>query len=234
MVTEYVDYDNTHDVRGSSESHFVVNCSYADRLDVCAGFLWALDGNDTTLQCYKTSWKYLAAAENVDDILVQVRADFMPAWKLQLLMPDQPFKVRYEYGSQSFTISGKGYVWADDNSAIENENILPLKVVDVKDVVLYGSRSSFDSGTFSGYEDRVNNATFLGAPAGCVLFRGASATPRQLETGTMTWDVEVKLSIRQISWNMFYREKDGTFQEIKQAGSGNKMFPAVGFGGLLA
>lgn len=227
---EIIGYDNRKTITGNSGSRFRCVCDRADVAYYQSYFLRALDGNDLTLKCDSVEWDYL----NKDPATakVELTANFVPGWKLDALVPNSAFKVRIEFGSESFTVSGSAWKW-NSGEPITNANILPIKTVGVQQVTLFGTRSSVNLATYSGYQDKVNSDSFLGLSAGKVLFRGAAANPRQLEDGTITYDVEIRLSAREVSWNSFFNETTGAWEDIKD-GSSNKLYSATAFGGLLS
>lgn len=223
-------YTNRKAITGNSGSQFRAVCDRADVAYYQSYFLRAVDGNDTTLKCESVDWDYLN--KDAATAKVELTANFVPGWKLDALVPNSAFKMRIEYGSESFTVSGSAWTW-NSGAAIVNANILPIKSIGIQNVTLFGTRSSVDLATYSSYQDKVNSDSFLGLSAGKVLFRGAAASPRQLEDGTMTYDVEVRLSARSVSWNSFFNESTGAWEDIKD-GSNNKLYSSTAFSGLLS
>jgi hypothetical protein len=229
MTLTCTKYNNTGAVDGGSKSSFVFTCDWADRFTNKALLLGAIDANDTTLMCNEVTFAYLG---NQPSALAELHCNFIPAWKILTLLPDNPFKVRTSYGAESFTVSGDGWKWAS-GAPIVNKNVLPIQTVAVTEVVLFGCRSAeFDLSAYDAYEDQVNSDTFLGAAAETVMFQGATRNPRYDANGNLVYDVEVKLKRRNRSWNEFFNETTGQFEEIKD-GSGNKVFASTAFAGLL-
>ncbi|HUX15525.1 MAG TPA: hypothetical protein VMW52_03580, partial [Phycisphaerae bacterium] len=126
--------------------------------------------------------------------------------------------------------------WASGEEIL-NDSVLPLCAQGVLRLVLFGTRSSVDASTWESYEDKVNSDTFLGRTAGKCIFKGASFSPRVLEDGTETNDIELHIETRNRSWNQFYNETTGEWEEIRrQDGGGNwtvTAFSAVAFSDLL-
>jgi len=111
------------------------------------------------------------------------------------------------------------------------------------DIVLYGTLSSIDLSTYDDYYDKVNSdvegegtTKFLGAEPGHVLFRSASASPRVIydEEGDpkSVVDVELRLTYRTRSWNEFYNETTGEWEEIWDS-EDNPYYEEKLFAGLL-
>jgi len=110
---------------------------------------------------------------------------------------------------------------------------MPLHTQGVLKVVLFGTRTTVDAGTWLDYVDHVNSDTFLGMAPGCCIFRGAPFNPRVLEDGTPTNDVELHIETRAKPWNQFYNETTGAWEEIRRVGDNSPMFSAAAFAPLL-
>jgi len=229
---ELLKYHGATDIRGGSQSTFEFACHKDDYDVVRAIFLRALDANDLTLQCASVSRDYLAV-KDADEIIYKCTANFIPSWRLESLIPDQPFRWRLRGGSQSFTLRSELWKWAS-NEPINNDTVKPLMSIATCDVVLYGTRSVYDPSTYAAYVDTVNADTILGVPPGYMMFgQGPTASPRQLEDGTMTWDVEIPVTVRWVAtWNEFFNEDTGYFEAIKDA-DGNPMFASINYAPLL-
>jgi hypothetical protein len=222
-------YHNTGSIDGGAKSTFVFICDWADRFTNKALLLGAVDANDTTLMCNEVTFSYLGNQHSAN---AELHCSFIPAWKILVMQPDNPFLAKTAAGAESFTISGDGWTWASGDPIL-NKAVLPIKTVAVTEVVLFGCRSAeFSLDAYDGYEDKVNDGEFLGAPAGTVMFQGATRNPRYDCNGNIVYDVEIKLKRRNKSWNEFFNETTGHFEEIKD-GSGNKAFESTSFAGLL-
>lgn len=79
---------------------------------------------------------------------------------------------------------------------------------------------------------QVNNAKFLGAPTGCILFVGAR-TIRELNTdGTLAQKVQLQFKDRDIPWNKFLRSDKKEWAEIQDSAS-NTMYTTTDLSKLM-
>lgn len=147
---------------------------------------------------------------------------------------NKAFKIRYEYGWESFTVSGDAY-YQDESEyvKIDNRNVLPVQTLLVTTAVLYGTRSSLTYDTYSAYADKVNSDSFLGAAAGYAYFGGASGTPRQLKNGTIVYDVEVRVKFRSQPWNNAWIEEKAGWFPIKFGAGKTPIYGSTSFASLL-
>lgn len=226
---DFVDYKNTEGLDGNNSSVFTMVCAEDDLVAVRALFLEAVDGNDPNLHC--VSFDFTVFSNNpADGLWYRCEAHFIPTWRLRLLQPDQPFKVYINSSSMDVTLRSTNWTWAS-GGAVTNQ-VSPIMTMAVQEVVLKGARNSVDLATYDSYGDKLNSDTFLGKGAGKVMFKSASISPRQLQTGIITNDVEIRLVSRNISWNSFFREDTGLFEEVRDP-SNNPMFASTAFSGLL-
>lgn len=232
MSIEFVDYVPTSDVKGNSGSRYTFVCDADEYAAAADNILWTYDEFNASLQCDTVSGPYLAG----DGATGKVRftATFIPSWKLDALLPDQPFQVKYAYSAMAFTIKTKSrkgddiWVW-DSGKSINNEQVMPVMIVPTVQIVLFGSRTGFNAGTYTAYHGKVNSGTFLGVAAECALFKGANAVPRALADGTMTNDAEVTVDAIWVTWNKFYNEETGAFEKIKKKTGGDPMYASVSY-----
>lgn len=227
---ELIGYDPVGAIDGSGRVYRRWLCDSFNADAYEALLFRAVDGDNPNFTVNTISREYFGGDKATGKTILHVNE--VPAWKLLCLLPDSPFQIRYEWGSESFTVSGAGYTW-DDASPLVNTSVQPLMPMSVTQIVLFGTRSTIDLGTYDAYIDKLNSGTFLGAAAECVLFCGASATPRMLETGDMTNDVEICLKRRRVSWNKFWNETIGDWDYIVQAGTSTKLLGTTSFTGLL-
>ena len=225
-------YSRTKDVRGGNESTYEFKCHKTALATVEAIFLYAGDGNDPTLTC-TTVTSQMTSVDASGVMMMKGTAKFVPKWKLDALTPDQPFQWRYRSASQSFTLKSDLWTWGSGEPVL-NTSIKPLMNVGLTEIVLFGARSTFDAATYAEYVDKVNSDYFCGAPPGYVMYQqGASANPRQLDTGVMVYDVEIPLVCRYAApWNAFFNEATGVFEDILRPDL-SYMYHAVSFGPLL-
>lgn len=72
---------------------------------------------------------------------------------------------------------------------------------------------------------KVNDATFLGAPAGCVLFRGAKTTRESNTDGSIVQKVQLTFEERSAlhRWNWLPSRQSFIWYEVQDK-DGNKMY----------
>jgi hypothetical protein len=66
---------------------------------------------------------------------------------------------------------------------------------------------------------RINNDTFLGAPAECVRFMGGKTRREYSTDGTLSQQVSLVFHEREVSWNMFLRPQTMTWQYVQAPGT---------------
>lgn len=227
-------YENRKTIKGDSGStlHFV--CGAGDWTACRDAFLptvsggGVIDASDTTLMCATVASDYL----NKDPAsnMFECRAEFIPAWKLASLIPNSNWRVSITRSAQCVAIKGPQAKWAS-GKAIENRTVTPMLSVATAQITLSGTRTTCDLSTYAAFENHVSSDSFLGGAAGMILFRGFNKTPRQLETGTMTNDVQLHLEYRAIEWNKDYNEDTGAWEVVYPDGT-NPKFPSVAMSGL--
>jgi hypothetical protein len=79
---------------------------------------------------------------------------------------------------------------------------------------------------------QVNNAPFLGAPTGCILFIGGRTTRDINKDGTLAQKVQYQFKDRDIPWNQFLRSDKKAWAEIQDSAS-NTMFATTDLSPLL-
>lgn len=228
---DFVSRTDNKAITGNSGSTYRYIGNLADLASDRTALLRAVDALDSTLMCASVASELL----NKDYATgkVELTASFIPAWRLNAMIPNSNWRRRIVQGAESFTfvpLKGAKAKWAS-GKAIRNRNILPLMTVAVDQITLFGTRTTVDLSTWASYQNKVNSDTFLGATAGFVLFKGASADPRQLEDGTMTNDVQLHLARRYIEWNKDYNEDTGAWEVVYPDGT-NPKFGSVAMSGL--
>lgn len=238
-LTQITGWRSLVSVDGNSTTTSVWTC---DLSEIAASRLYLLasaaaDSYDVTglLKCMSVEVRY--GTGNSDDPAggkAILTANYVPAWKVDSYSTAQAFKIRYAWGSESFTFGVKGpkAIWSD-GKPILNRSILPLKTLATCDITLFGVRTAGDLTTYASYANKVNSDTFLGASAGLVIFSGATMTPMQLSDGTNADRHEVNLKWREIEWNKDYREEDGTWATPWPDGA-NPKFASTALAGLYA
>jgi hypothetical protein len=230
MALKFKSYSGRYGFGREGGATAVFTCLWSERFTQKAILLGAGDANDPTLKCNSVRIEYAGGDPFCG--YAQLTCDFMPIARVEAKRLNAAMTCHYEYSSESFTISGKGWTWASGKQ-ITNQNILPVKIIKITDIILSGTRAVVDLSTYDAYDDCCNSAAFKGAPAGCVLFSGASADERTLDDGSIVSDVQIKLRRRSIPWNQFFNEDTGAWEEIKQTSGGTKMFELVSFAPLL-
>ncbi len=242
MTVQFMDYKAQTTITGNSGSTYRFltpwTGDWSDMLAVKLSYLRAYDAHDMTLQCDSVSVDYLGNDPNSQKGIISVHC--MPAWKLALLVPNSVFRLKRRCGAESFTIhtpldATTTLKWAD-GSDVKNTAILPIKKVPTIDLIAYGTRTSVNAYTWATYSGCVNTDSFDGAPAGTVMFEGATTSPRQLEDGTMTNDVELLFKVRALSvggvtitWNHFWNETKCQWDTLS-----TPMFTGVAMASLLS
>ena len=229
---ELTRHEEYRDVRGGNYSSYDFTCLEPDLNAIRAIFLQAAEADEPTLTGVSVHAQMTSVGTS-GVMRMKGTAKFEPKWKLDALIPDQPFKWRYRNSSQSFTLRSDLWTWGSGEPVL-NTTIKPILSVGLTEVVLFGTRSVFDAATYTDYVDKVNADTFKGAAPGYVMYQqGASANPRQLDTGVEVWDVEIPLICRYVApWNKFFNEQTGEWEYIQRPDL-SYMYGAVPFAPLL-
>jgi hypothetical protein len=141
----------------------------------------------------------------------QLSAVYAPKFAIEALTIDLPLKWRLEASGECVTISGSngsassGYKWANGDPLL-NQRVLPVKRFTLAKVVMYGTRSVFDLGTYMDLVDHVNSDNFLGASEETIFFESVQCQQHQLMDGTIVYAIELHLIYRPSGWNLFFRE----------------------------
>lgn len=242
---DFLKYENKRSDDGSSTStfYFMVGTGTTaghttgmdDLNSVRTTYMESVDAFDTSLRCADFSFKYFKDDPKTGKY--ECEAKFIPFWKLLQLKPNQPMRVRINYSTQTITLKSTQWTW-NSGAPVLNANVSPFLTIPIDEITLFGARTgtstngSMDLTIYDTYRNKVNSDTFLGAAPGQVLFKSASASPRQLSDGTLTNDVEIRVDRRAIEWNMFFNETTGLWEVMKDP-SGNPMFGPVSFVSLL-
>jgi hypothetical protein len=226
-----IEYHGDVHVGGNSSATAKWVCNNANVATNRGGLLYAVCAEVLTLSCESIEHEYLNNdASNGKSVLT---GHFIPTWKLDALTPDQPFRIRYENASESFTLTGTAWTWASGKDLL-NRNIQPLLASGIIRLCLFGTRSSYDAATFDAWADTVSSdGNFLGAGPAQVRFAGSAGDPRQLDNGTLVYDVRVMLEARKHSWNEFYNEDTGEWEALYKRGTTDPMYADAAYAGLL-
>jgi hypothetical protein len=175
--------------------------------------------------------------------MVQLTARLIPYWQLLCLLPNNQLKVRIEWGSEGFTIgpnqtqlpADQAWKWYGTSGTgtptplTGQASSLPFMKYQLRTLVFFGTRTTPD---YSAWENMISSDAFYGYPAECSLFAGASAGQRMLETGVLTFDVEIRITQRSISFNKAFNDMTGQWEYIKRVGDGVKMYSTCAFSGI--
>jgi hypothetical protein len=224
-------YDGTASLTSGGKARALYIGDWSDYATDRAALLGQADPSDATLVCTEILSRKLQG-QPCDK--AEHQCTMTSALAAAAKTPDQPFKWRFEASGEMFTIGGEGWQWDGTNEPILNIKIPLTQHVTLTNVVLFGTRTSFNLSTFDAYMDKVNSGTFLGAAAGHVRFKTVSGQPRQIASGATVLDVEVHLVHRSISWNQFYNEKTGEWATAERVSDETKVYPSVDFDPLLA
>jgi hypothetical protein len=214
------------------------SCAAADENATASCLIGAYWAGDLTIMCDEVGHDYLNADAGNGQIVLA--ANFVPFWTVIDLLPNSPFRVGLEWGEESYTlplnVTSPAVKWSD-GTAIDPTVAPPVRLIlKVCDIVLTGTRTGINPSTYASYEDNLNSDTFLGMAPKKVSFLGASAKPRMLDDGTMTFDVEVRLRARNVEWDKFPRSDAGTgslWQTAVLAGGG-PLIPTTAFTPILS
>ena len=239
---QFLDYKAETTLTGNSQSMYKFltpwTGDWSDMLAVKLSYLRAYDAHDMTLQCSGVSVDWLGDDPNCGKGVITVKC--IPAWKLALLVPNSPFRIKGRAATEVFTIntrpgSSNPLKWAD-GSLVQNVDIKPTVRVPTLDLEIYGTRTAVNAWTYAQYSGCVNSDTFDGIPPGCAMMENASWSPRPLEDGVMTNDVGLPVKVRclkvgsdYITWNHEWNETKGSWDQLAVP-----QFAAVAMSPLLA
>jgi hypothetical protein len=102
------------------------------------------------------------------------------------------------------------WVWADDNTPIDNENIPTLRMVMTDITWTQYNLSSIPNTLIQQLAGCVNSRTFWGAKPGTTMFVGAKSTRRVSAFGADQYDLTEKFPNIPAGWNNKFRGDYGT------------------------
>jgi hypothetical protein len=140
-----------------------------------------------------------------------------------------------DFGSEVLSFNGADpfFKWKSDNVDVPAE-ASPGKIIPIITFTKLKKGLAFlplDT-LFAIAAAPLNNATYLGAPAGTLRFEGAQTSREFTTTGAKRWTMSVKLSYRPINWNYMLRPSTGTFAEIVTKVGGNPFYTSSNFSPL--
>lgn len=204
-------YTDTAGVRGDTVAEAVFTVGLNNWIAARNLLIGAASDMDPYVACAKVQMRYVG--NDAFSGMAQLTCSFVPIFSVEAWTVDLPFKVRYEdCGTERIPLRGQALTWAD-NSPIVNRMVYPDYAYPVQKLVLFGSRSTFDAGTYASLETSgeagqltVNSGSFLGGGDECVRLLTAKGTPKQLYDGSIIYQVEIPLVRRPFSWNWFWNE----------------------------
>jgi len=250
MALELTNVVYTVGLRGDNSSEVEQVCDIAEWPAFVNAYLGQTDPAYPNLACRSVRVSPLRGSD-LNNNKVLLTMSYAPKLSIDAMTIDMPFKWRQEVGSECVTIHG-GYYWqnnGDDKTkgdAFLNRRILPVKRFALVNLVLYGTRSTYDLSTYLDTIDHVNSDTFLGAPPETVFFESATSEMKLLLDGTTVYAVELHMKYKPSGWNKFFRE-DGLSAAMLAAGStvtadhfyrliddnNEPVYPLADFAGLL-
>lgn len=135
-----------------------------------------------------------------------------------------------DFDTETVVVPNHNFVWDSDGTATG----VPLKaMVGLTIMRLTFHRVPFiPMPQFRTYRGHINSTVFLGAPVGCVLFKGGSTT-RELSTdGTVNQRVSLTLIEREQNWNKYLRRSTITWDTMRDS-LGGKTYQSKNLNGLL-
>ena len=234
MAMEYIYYKANPTIIGKSTSTRSYVCDFTERDTVLASLLGSVDEDDAFLMCFEAPWDHLGNDPACGKI--RIDAQYGPLADVVAKTPDLPFKFKVSFKSETFTISGEGWVWDTGDLPILNKNVLPNETVYTGELVLFGCRSSVDFSTFTPWQGKINSDVFLGAPPGYLLFLGADIQPRMIGAVEVL-DVEVHIMYKAPGFNYFWNEDQTGWDKIVKlnvfSAESGFLYEEVAFASLL-
>ena len=207
---------------------------------------------DTSLVCSRVVQSFLG--DDAATGKVKLKATFIPWFKFIALMPNSPLRVRIEWGNEFYTtgpsataaLAASRFQWrGESGTAIARDlfagaSTYPAVKIQNRTLVFFGTRTAPN---YTPWENMISSDAFyvplLGETAGappygveCSSFDGATAKERLLPTGVLTFDIEVRVKQRAISFNKFWAVDTGKWEYIRRADTGDYMFGTTTFIGL--
>lgn len=243
MALQLTNVVYTVGLRGDNSSEVEQVCDITEWPAYVNAYLGAEDPAFPNLACRAVRVSPLKGTDlNTKKVLLTM--SYAPKLSIEAMTIDLPFKWRQEVGSECVTVHG-GYYWEKDDhtrgDAFLNRRILPVKRFALVNLVLYGTRSTYDLSTYLSTIDHVNSDTFLGAPPETVFFESATSEMKLLLDGTTVYAVELHLKYKPSGWNKFFREDTPSAGTTETAdhfyklidNNNQPVYPLAEFAGLL-
>lgn len=229
MAIEFTGYDYGIGLRGDVTSKSTLVCDDSEWQSAVNTLLGAASAVFPNLLCNRVRVSALKGDPATGKR--ELTAEFVSRFQVESLQADEPFRWRIEDHVEAVTIRG-AFHWGDDEP-LDSAQVSPTMNVTMARLVLYGTRSSFDLGSYDAILGLVNSDVVLGAAAETLLCDAVSVEQRQLLDGTIVYGVELALKWRKTNWNMFYRESTGLFEYLYRDGGSDKVYEAASMAGLL-
>lgn len=147
---------------------------------------------------------------------------------------DRDFGQTQDLGALSLDISNEiispprdeaTFKWASDSTDVTPEATpaLPLSTATFERV--RRNVASINVPLILSLLDHVNDATFEGAPAGQIIYKGARPSRRVTNLGLQNWDIAHIFIFRTIPWNYFLRPSTGQWEKVLYKATGEPFFP---------
>lgn len=142
----------------------------------------------------------------------------------------------HEYGVEVYSTASGEYYWSADPAPAGTP--IPTPIGFVSGVTDYTYTSSAEPelrrAAIRARRGTVNDAAWMGAPAGYVLFMGASARRTVTSEGVGAWEITYRFRELDHSWNEFHGRIGGvTRWEAIEDEHGNPPYASTDFGALF-
>lgn len=135
-----------------------------------------------------------------------------------------------DFATEAITVPDHAYLWTSDLTLADT----PVKIeTSVTTMSLTFHRLPYLPMTaVRAKRGKVNDATFLGAAAGTVLFVGAKTTREVTTDGAVTQRVQLVFKEREHPWNYFFRKDKFLFEDLVDA-VGGRAYASTDLGPLV-
>jgi hypothetical protein len=144
--------------------------------------------------------------------------------------PTTMYTVETSSGSERVTMPDSCYSFESDGLVI-NQDVGISIANQVKQITFYNV-PYFDDSQFISYQDTVNATTFLGYPAGYLLFQPLTSRFSYGIGGANTYEVVMSLAWRSQPWN-YCQRPNGVWEAVKDP-SGNPPYGTSEFSNLIS
>lgn len=131
----------------------------------------------------------------------------------------------------AFTVPGRSWRWyvnSADDGAVKTDVGVPIKIPMVNYRLTWDRTPVIPNDAIKNCIGRVNDATFLGWPIGCVMFDEPKIRGRFQPNGVQLWSLDYSFRAKALdstaspgttldySWSRFYREEAGTGSDANE------------------